>query len=134
MCYYKSLYQFEQTNSITCTIKPTHPVEIINLVNWGISTKSVIHFVFLVVLSNYKVKTNSKQNSCWLLISGKYDLQVQIFTRLSGDVIWRTGNKNVNVVSHNRARPQVLFPNSLQHFHCQNSTDHSVSTTFPVTK
>ena len=25
--------------------------------------------------------------------------------RLSGDVIWRTGKKNFNAVSHNRARP-----------------------------
>ena len=33
----------------------TYPVEIINLVNWGISTKSVIHFVFLVELSAWKI-------------------------------------------------------------------------------
>ena len=49
-----------------------------------------------------------------------------------GDVIWRTGKKNFKAVSHSRARPYVLFPNSLQHFHRQNSTDRSVSTTFPV--
>ena len=27
------------------------------------------------------------------------------FSRWSGDVIWRTGKKNFNAVSHNRARP-----------------------------
>ena len=26
-------------------------------------------------------------------------------TRWSGDVVWRTGKKNFNAVSHNRARP-----------------------------
>ena len=48
------------------------------------------------------------------------------YIRWSGDVIWRTGKKNFNAVSHNRARPQVLFPNSLQHFHRQNSTDQQI--------
>ena len=43
----------------------TYPVEIINLVNWGISTKSVIHFVFLVELSAWKIskKINFKKKS-----------------------------------------------------------------------
>ena len=42
----------------------TYPVEIINLVNWGMSTKSVIHFVFLVELSAWKIskKINFKKN------------------------------------------------------------------------
>ena len=46
-------------------------------------------------------------------------------TRWSGDVIRRTGKKYFHAVSHNRARPSVLFPNSLQYFYRQNSTDHS---------
>ena len=43
--------------------RETYPVEIINLVNWGISTKSVIHFVFLVELSAWKIsnKINLKK-------------------------------------------------------------------------
>ena len=43
--------------------RETYPVEIINLVNWGISTKSVIHFVFLVELSAWKIsnKINFKK-------------------------------------------------------------------------
>ena len=32
-------------------------------------------------------------------------------TRWSGDVIKRTGHKDFNAVSHNRARPEVLFSN-----------------------
>ena len=28
-----------------------------------------------------------------------------MLSRWSGDVIWRTGKKNLNAVSHNRARP-----------------------------
>ena len=32
-------------------------------------------------------------------------LDVRYITRWSGDVIWRTGKKNFNAVSHNRARP-----------------------------
>ena len=42
--------------------RETYPVEIINLVNWGISTKSVIHFVFLVELSAWKMSNNNKKN------------------------------------------------------------------------
>ena len=38
----------------------TYPVEIINLVNWGISTKSVIHFDFLVELSAWKISNTIK--------------------------------------------------------------------------
>ena len=41
--------------------RETYPVEIINLVNWGISTKSVIHFVFLVELSAWKMSNNKKK-------------------------------------------------------------------------
>ena len=34
-----------------------------------------------------------------------YLVNVTKTTRWSGDVIWRTGKKNFNAVSHNRARP-----------------------------
>ena len=43
--------------------RETYPVEIINLVNWGISTKSVIHFVFLVELSAWKISNKKKVES-----------------------------------------------------------------------
>ena len=33
------------------------------------------------------------------------EVRVFVTSRLSGDVIWRTGKKNFNAVSHNRARP-----------------------------
>ena len=55
--------KFEQELDLDRRPTETYPVEIINLVNWGMSTKSVIHFVFLVELSAWKIsnKINFKK-------------------------------------------------------------------------
>ena len=82
----------------------------------------------LLIIHGYQLTYYTKENN------EKNCATLSMFTRQSGDVIRRTGKKNFKAVSHNRARPSVLFPNSLQYFHRQNSTDHSVSTTFPVTE
>ena len=50
--------------------RETYPVEIINLVNWGISTKSVIHFVFLVELSAWKMSNNKKSKKDYRQLVG----------------------------------------------------------------
>ena len=54
---------------------------------------------------------------------------------IPGDLVTQFGGLGRKILTpyHTTARGLrcSVFPNSLQHFHRQNSTDHSVSTTFP---